>query len=99
MGKRTRRQFSEEYKREAVLLITRDGQRLTEAARALGLDATVLSRWVREYKEHGGEEGLNPSEREELKALRKQVKRLEEERDILKKATIFFAQGRLRGID
>jgi transposase len=87
-----RRKFSEEYKRDAVRLVTNGGMSITKAASDLGLTAMVLSRWVRSYKEGGGEQGLTPAEKEELKALRKENAELRLERDILKKATEFFAK-------
>jgi len=90
--KRKRRTFSEEYKRDAVLLVTEGGMSVSKAAANLGLQQTVLGRWVKEYRERGGKDGLSPAEREELKALRKENRELRMERDILKKATAFFAK-------
>jgi transposase len=68
------------------------GMTQSQVAADLGLRANMLSRWVREYRERGGESGLSPSEREELKALRSEVRELRMQRDILKKATAFFAR-------
>lgn len=87
-----RRKFSEEYKREAVRLVTEGGMSINKAAADLGLRQAVLGRWVKAYKEAGGEKGLSPAEKEELKALRKENARLRLEREILKKATEFFAK-------
>ena len=90
--KQAKRVFSEEYKREAIRQVE-SGQSISKTAASLGLRANLLGRWVKEYRERGGENSLSPSEREELKSLRKEVLRLRMERDILKKATAFFAQG------
>lgn len=89
--KAARRTFSEEYKREAVRQVEA-GQSISKTAAELGLRDNLLCRWVKEYRARGGEDGLSPSEREELKALRKECARLRMERDILKKATAFFAK-------
>jgi transposase len=89
--KSKRRVFSEEFKRESVRLVT-GGMSIRKASADLGLRESVLGRWVKQYQESGGEEGLSASEREELKQLRKEVLNLRIERDILKKATAFFAK-------
>ena len=90
-----RRQYSKEFKLDAVSLVVDQGFSRREAASNLDIDARMLGRWV---KEHQAEEGqafrgngkLTP-EQEEVKKLKAQVKRLEMERNILKKATAFFA--------
>lgn len=86
--------YSNEFKAEAVKLVTEQGYRQTEAAKRLGINAKNLSRWVKERVTVG----LLPksrlrltAEQEELQHLRKEVKRLKMERDILKKAAAFFA--------
>ena len=91
----TRKQYSKEFKIDAVSLVLEQDYSKAEAARSLGINANMLGRWV---KEHRAEEGhafrgngkLTP-EQEENRKLKAQVKRLEMERDILKKATAFFA--------
>jgi len=90
--KRQRRQFSEEFKREAVKRVTEGNQSRMAAAADLGLQPSLLGTWVKQYRQRGGEDGLSPSEREELKALRQENRKLRSERDILKKATAFFVQ-------
>jgi len=90
--RRKRRTFTEEFKQESAKLVLSSDKSVREIASDLDLEESVLSRWVREYQERGGEQGLSPSEREELKQLRKDNIRLKMERDILKKATAFFAK-------
>jgi len=90
--KRARRKHSEEFKLEAVKLVLDGGLTRTQVGSDLGLRPSLLGRWVKEYEERGGSNGLSLEEREELKALRKENTRLRMERDILKKATAFFAQ-------
>ena len=92
---KTRKKYSKEFKLDAVSLVLEQDYSRAEAARNLGINANMLGRWV---KEHQAEEGqafrgngkLTP-EQEEIRKLKAQVKRLEMERDILKKATAFFA--------
>ena len=91
----TRRGFTKEFKVDAVKLITEQGYKISEAARNLGIDSSVLRRWKEQIEKEGTQafpgKGFMTSEKEELHRLRKEVKRLEMERDILKKATTFFA--------
>jgi transposase len=91
----TRKQYSKEFKLDAISLVLDQGFTRREAARSLNINSQMLGRWV---KEHQAEEGqafrgngkLTPDQ-EEIRKLKAQVKRLEMERDILKKATAFFA--------
>ena len=95
MTKRTRRTFTKEYKAEVVTLIRTGGKSIGAICRDLGLTETAVRRWVSqaETDSGGGPAGaLTTVEREELSALRKRVKMLEMEREILKKATAFFAK-------
>jgi transposase len=90
MAKRSRQ--SEEFKREAVKLVTDQGYTLAEAARSLGLDASLLRSWRQKYApKPEGTPVMTESEQEELGRLREENRRLRMERDILKKATAFFA--------
>jgi len=92
MSKSKRRSHSEEFKREAVKLVTDQGYSLAEAARNLGIHVKLLRTWKRKFATEAAEEqDLSEEERMELARLRAEVKRLRRERDILKKATAFFA--------
>ncbi len=99
MKKRTRRSFSKEYKAEVVTLI-RDGNKAVGAiCRDLGLTETAVRRWLKQAEVDSGESSsgaLTTAEREELSALRKRVKTLEMEREILKKATAFVCHEHVR---
>lgn len=89
-----RRKFSEEYKEQAVKLVLEQGLSQRQACQDLGLGASTLDKWVREAKSQSKQEsGLPESEKEELKRLRKEVHTLRMERDILKKATAYFAKN------
>ena len=93
-GRRPRRQFSEEFKAGAVHLVLDTGKTVGAVARELDLTASALSLWVKQAQAERtkGKSGLMKEEREELARLRKEVRILAEERDILKKAAAFFAK-------
>jgi transposase len=95
MPSHKRRQYTEEFKREAVGLVTNQGYGVTEAARHLGIHANRLGKWKRQIERHPpgrlGRNGHRSSEHEELLRLRKEHQRLRMERAILKKAALFFA--------
>jgi transposase len=90
----TRRKFTSEFKQEAVRLVTERGLRVSQAARDLDISENVLRRWMRELEQHGAKAfpGNGIPLEQELAQLRKEVETLRREREILKKATIFFAQ-------
>ena len=95
MSEQTKKTYTPEFKKEAVRLVTEQGYKVTEAARNLGINPSVLARWKSQLVSEGtnafpGKGHLTP-EKEELQRLRKKVKRLEMEREILKKAAAFFA--------
>jgi transposase len=92
--KKKRSKYTQEFKEEAVKLITEQGYQIAEAARNLGINQTMLWRWKRDI-----EGGADPSGSQggtaiqvELTRLRKENKRLKMEREILKKAAAFFAK-------
>ncbi len=89
---RKRRSFTREYKAEVVQLCRTSGQTIARVARDLDLTETAVRRWVAQAEIDAGQrEGLTTAEREELSRLRKENRVLREERDVLKRATVFFA--------
>jgi len=92
--KRSRRSFSEEFKAGAVRLVLDEGKTVGAAARDLDLTESALRNWVEQARADRtqGRTGLTTAEREELARLRKENRVLQEEREILKKATAFFAK-------
>jgi transposase len=85
--------YPEEFRREAVELV-RQGRSIPDVASALGVTAQSLRNWVRQEQldRRERDDGLTSVEREELRELRRRVRRLEQERDILKRATALFAR-------
>ena len=91
--RRPRRSFSKEFKAEVVELVRSSGQSVGAVARRMDLTETAVRDWVRQADiDAGKRDGLTTAEREELSALRKENRVLREERDILKRATAFFAR-------
>lgn len=92
-----RKQYTTEFKQGAVRLVTEQGRSIADAAKSLGLPSWSLSRWVRAAKREGVDafrgQGQRPPLEQENFELRRQVKQLEEERAILKKAAAYFAKS------
>lgn len=89
--KKHRRKFNPAFKQEAVDLVRRTGKSSNQVAQELGIAQTSLSRWMRAAQASRGEDNVF-ARHEELVQLRKEVAGLKMERDILKKATAFFAK-------
>lgn len=96
MTERVRRQYTREFKREAVELVTRQNYTVAQAAKSLDVNRSVLSRWRREYREKAKDAfpgtGRQSGDMEELSRLREENRRLRLEKEILKKAAAFFAR-------
>ncbi len=90
---RKRRDYTEDFKRDAVSLVTEQGYKISEAARSLDIGAGLLGRWRREFETEASGSRLSADEREELKRLRKEVRTLRIEKEILKKASQYFAKA------
>jgi transposase len=92
-----RKQYTKEFKEGAARLVTEQGRTITDAAQSLGVSPWTLSRWVRMSRGKGTNAFRNHGQRtpheQELYELRQQVKQLEEERAILKKAAAYFAKS------
>ena len=89
---RKRREYTEDFKRDAVALVTEQGYKPSEAARSLGIGDNLIRRWKREFEEAASGVQLDADEREELKRLRKENRMLRMEKEILKKASAYFAK-------
>jgi len=93
--RRARRLFTKEYKAQVVELVRESGRSVGDLAIELGLTPSSVRQWVKQAEIDDGQGppgALTTSEREELSRLRREVRNLRAERDILKKATAFFAR-------
>ena len=92
---KTRKKYSKEFKLDAVSLVTDQGYSRAEASRSLGINANMLCRWVLEERTGDGQafrgNGKLTPDQEENRKLKAEIKRLKMEKEILKKATVFFA--------
>jgi transposase len=94
ISKRPRRSFTDEFKAGAVRLVLDEGKTIPRVARDLDLTQSALRTWVERARADRtkGKTGLTTAEREELAKLRKQIREVTMERDILKEAAAYFAK-------
>jgi transposase len=90
--KRQYKQYTKEFKEEAVGLVSEQGYSVPEAAKSLGINPNLLYRWKDQIEERQAGSSLAEDERSELQRLRKENKTLRMEKEILKKASAFFAK-------
>ncbi len=90
---RTRPPYPPEFRQEAVALVHRSSESIAQIAKDLGCSEQTLRSWVSQAAVNAGKKpGLTTEEREELARLRRRIRTLEEEREILRKAAAFFAR-------
>jgi len=95
MKARKRRIFTEDFKKEVVELCLRDKRSIGEISRELDLTESAVRRWVEQNEidcQRGPEGAISTNEHAEIRRLRREVRQLREEREILKKAAAFFAK-------
>lgn len=90
--KRSYKQYPKEFKEEAVALVHEQGYSVAEAAKSLGIATNMLYKWKEKVESERDGKALVEDERSELIRLRKEVKDLRMEKEILKKASAFFAK-------
>jgi transposase len=91
--RRTRRQFTAEFKRDAVELVRTSGRPIAEIARDLGIYDSTLGNWVRQDRiDRGEQEGLSSDEHARLRALERENAKLRMERDLLKRTVAFWVK-------
>ena len=92
----TRKKYSKEFKLETINLVLQQGYTINEVAANLDIHASMINRWIREYRQSQRNafkgNGSLSTEQQELRRLREENRKLKMERDILKKATAFFAR-------
>jgi transposase len=92
-----RKQYSKEFKLDAISLVLDQGYAIAETARSLEIRANMLGRWIKEHQaDDNGQSfrgnGKFTPEQEEIRRLKAEIKQLKLERQILKEATVFFAK-------
>lgn len=91
-----RKKYSKEFKLDAISLVLEQRYSCTEAAKSLGIHQALLSRWISEHQEPDRQafrgNGKLSAEQAEIRRLKEENKRLKMEKEILKKAAVFFAQ-------
>ena len=92
----TRKSYTKAFKLDAISLVLEQDYKVAEAARSLGINNNMLRRWIKEHQAQDEQafqgNGKLTDEQLEIRRLKEQVRRLEMEKDILKKATVFFAR-------
>ena len=94
--KSKRNNYAADFKREAVELVLSSGRNVPQIAAELGVSISNLRRWKRECQAQGNQafpgQGRLPSDQEEMRGLRRELERVKQERDILKKTVGIFSQ-------
>ena len=85
------KRYPEEFKIEAVKQVTDRGYKIVEVAERLGVTSKSLGDWIKKYGDAGSQHQTISSQQEELRKLKAQLRRVTEERDILKEAAAYFA--------
>jgi transposase len=93
MANKPRRQYTEEFKRETVELIKSSGKSKAQVARELGISDQNISRWWQAYGQSDNIDESQTISKEDYKALKAELRRVTEERDILKKALNIFSRS------
>jgi transposase len=97
MDKRSRRKFTKEFKAETVALVRRSGKSIAEVCREMGLPESSVHRWLAQAEiDNGQRDGLTTAERDELSRLKRELRVVREERDVLAKAIAFFTKETTR---
>jgi transposase len=88
------RKFSEEFKSDAIRLVIETGISARQASKELGIGQSTLEKWVNQYRATHQDASAKGNESEELKRLKAENHKLKLERELLKKAAVFFANDR-----
>ena len=98
MSQKQKRNYSREFKLEAIRLYERTGKSMSEVERELGITPYLLSKWVRQFRQEEGQafpgKGKLTERDEELRRLEREVEILKQEREILKKAVVIFSRAK-----
>lgn len=91
------KRYSEEFKIEAVRQVADRGYKVSEVAQRLGVTTKSLHDWIKRYGDQGSQHQTITEQQEELRRLKAELRRVTEERDILKEAAAYFASESKRG--
>lgn len=91
------KRYPEEFKIEAVRQVTERGYKVREVAQRLGVTEKSLHGWIKRYGDQGSQHQTISAQQEELRHLKSELRRVTEERDILKEAAAYFASESRRG--
>jgi transposase len=98
MSQKQKRNYSREFKLEAIRLYESTGKSMSEIERELGITPYLLSKWVRQFRQEEGQafpgKGKLTERDEELRRLKREVEILKQEREILKKAVVIFSRAK-----
>jgi len=94
-----KRRFDQDFKVSAVKMVTEGGHKVTEVARSLGIDPNQLYLWKKKFGDQGDKAFPGKGHLTELAALRRQLREVEMERDILKKAVGIFSKPTDNGLN
>jgi len=93
MTRKPRRQYTEEFKRETVALIQNSGKSQAQISRELGISDNNLSRWLQKYGQEAPQDKGQSVSQADYQAIQVELRRVTEERDILKKALNIFSRS------
>lgn len=85
------KRYTEEFKLEAIKQITERGYKLSDVAKRLDITSTSLNKWLKKYGQPSSQHQVIANQQEELRRLKAELRRVTEERNILKEAAAFFA--------
>ena len=91
------KRYAEEFKIEAVKQVTERGYKASDVAQRLGITTNSLYKWVKRYGDQSSQHQTISAQQEELRKLKAELRRVTEERDILKEAAAYFASESKRG--
>jgi len=86
------KRYTDEFKIEVVKQVIEEGHSASSVASRLGMNVNSIYNWIKKYNESDGSISAHTAEQEEIARLKKELKRVTQERDILKKATAYFAK-------
>ena len=98
MGKRTRATFSPEFRQEVVDLVIKQNYSIREAAESMGVGKSTVDKWVRQSREVGGTGAPIGAEQQRIKELEKELRRIKEHNEILKKASALLMSDSLKNL-